>query len=89
MSENVIALPGFSIPTPKGEPVGEVVEILEELLALAQAGQLVGLTASYVLDDGTECMCIDHRLACRQNSSFALSASLRRLNHYFDEHFLA
>lgn len=41
MSENVVALPGYSVPS--NAPVGRVVEILEEALADARSGRIVGV----------------------------------------------
>ncbi|TAL43833.1 MAG: hypothetical protein EPN91_05610 [Salinibacterium sp.] len=41
MSENVVALPGYSVPTTEAIP--EVVAILEEYLAKAREGKVVGV----------------------------------------------
>lgn len=41
MNENVVALPGYSVPT--REAVQEVVDILEEALAKAKDGKLDGV----------------------------------------------
>lgn len=39
--KKVIALPGYSVPS--NEPVARVIEILEEALAGAKSGQIVGV----------------------------------------------
>lgn len=48
---NVVALPGFSVPRNQAEPVEDVVEIAEEILALAKTGKLRGIGAALVLAD--------------------------------------
>jgi hypothetical protein len=50
---NVVAMPGYAIPTPQGKPVPEMVAMLQELLGLAEAGQLHAVAVSYVIDDNT------------------------------------
>lgn len=47
----VVALPGFSVPTEQGAPVPGVVEICEELLALAKSGKLRGIAAALIEAD--------------------------------------
>lgn len=43
MNEKVVALPGCSIPNHFGEPISEIVDLLEMLLEKARAGELVAL----------------------------------------------
>ena len=78
MSENVVALPGFAVPTPKGEPVQGVVDLLTEMLELAQAGQLRAVGVAYVIDDGAPTP-ITGRNFCGSGLSAPLEVSARRL----------
>lgn len=48
---NVVAMPGYSVPHAQGEPVPEVVDICEELLALAKTGKLRAVAAALVEAD--------------------------------------
>lgn len=48
---NVAAFPGYSVQSAQNEPVAEVIEICEELLALAQTGKLRAIAAGLVLGD--------------------------------------
>ena len=41
MTDNVHALPGYSVPS--HEPVAEIVKMLEETLALARSGEVIGV----------------------------------------------
>ena len=56
MSEpnNVVALPGYTIPTPRGEPCEAIVDALEQALGQAKAGAIVGLGLALVIDDGSD-----------------------------------
>jgi hypothetical protein len=49
MSDNVVALPGFSVPTTDAIP--DVVQILEEYLEKARTGKLVGVAVVAVERD--------------------------------------
>ena len=51
MAENVVAMPGFSVPRSQSEPIPEVVAVVEELLALARTGVLRGIGAALVVAD--------------------------------------
>lgn len=48
-ASNVVALPGYTAPS--NEPVTRVVEILEDALALAKSGQLIGVAIVEVTKD--------------------------------------
>jgi hypothetical protein len=51
MSENVVALPGFSVPRAQGEPIERLIEICEELLAEAKTGKLRAVGIAKVIAD--------------------------------------
>ena len=51
--DNVVALPGFQVPVPRGVPNEAIVESLRDALAMAESGQLVGLGLALVIDDNT------------------------------------
>lgn len=53
MGEKVVALPGYRVPLPKGEPVAPIVEQLESLLMKAKDGSVRAVAVAYVIDDGT------------------------------------
>jgi len=45
---NVTALPGYVVPVPEGEAIPRIVELLEELLAEAKSGVLIGVAVATV-----------------------------------------
>lgn len=51
MSDNVVALPGFSVPRSQSEPIPDVIEICQELLELARTGKLRGIGVAMVCAD--------------------------------------
>jgi len=51
MAENVIALPGNTVPLPAGEPYGKLIEMLEGLLGDARSGRLVAFAYASVKHD--------------------------------------
>jgi hypothetical protein len=83
MSEKVVALPGFSVPTPKGQPVASVVDILKEFLALAEAGQLTAIAVAAVMEDGTSSPIIHSDFSAAAGRAWPLYAGLGRLNRRF------
>lgn len=53
---NVVALPGYAVPTAMGEADPLIVSITEELLREAKTGRLVGLAVAKICMDGNETM---------------------------------
>lgn len=52
--KKVVAFAGCTIPHVAGEPVPEIVELLETALEEARQGQLRGLAICKVIEDGTD-----------------------------------
>jgi len=77
-TENVVALPGYSVPTPKGEPVQGVIDILKEMVEQAECGRLRAIGICTVLDDGAPGTTISNQF-CGDGHSWDLEVSARRL----------
>ncbi len=54
MAEKVVALPGFKVPVPQGEPVPDLVARLEHLLEKAKCGQLLAIAYGVVESNGSQ-----------------------------------
>lgn len=76
MSDNVVALPGFSLPSQK--PVAQVVEFLEEALAKARAGKTVGI--GIITCDRDPDTFVTYFVA-EQGSRYSLAAGILSLHH--------
>ena len=86
MSEtNVVALPGYSIPTPKDEPVANVVEIMREYLAMAESGELRAVAVAGVCCQ-KENERIESDFAAQSGTSWALAASIVSMHRKFDRY---
>ncbi len=83
MTENVIALPGNTVPLPTGEPYGELVEMLEGLLGDARSGRLVAFAYASVKRD---LLSIGTAWLEPGNHSFPLMAAVSVLQHRVAEH---
>lgn len=79
--EKVVALPGFSVPTERGDPVKVVVDIMREYLAKAESGELRGVMIAAVLDQGTDS--IDGDFAAAAGYAWALSVAIGRQTRIF------
>lgn len=53
MSDKVVGLLGRPVPIPKGEPVPEIVKMLEWALNEASNGNMTAVGLAYVIHDGT------------------------------------
>jgi hypothetical protein len=84
MSDNVVALPGYSVPTPSGEPVAPVVEILREYLAMAESGELraVALACVCAASEADERIVSDFAIGA--GTSWALEAAIGRMRRTFE-----
>jgi hypothetical protein len=86
-NENVVAFPGYSVPTPAGEPVQSVVEILREYLEKAEAGQVVGVGIAIVMRDGTKASeWIDSDFSAGASYAWSLNAAVGRLTRRLEKH---
>lgn len=81
---NVVAMPGYSVPTPYGEPVDSVVEIMREYLARAEAGEIRAVAIATVASDGGKDESIFTDFAAAAGHSWALFAALGRLSRRFN-----
>ena len=79
MSEKVVALPGYSIPTPQGEPVPEIVMVLEDLLQRANSGGMRAFAFSWVEDAPSERMTFDGWRVTVGTSDSLIAATSRLL----------
>ena len=75
-SDKVVALPGFSIPTPQGEPVQSIVDMLEDYLQKAKAGVVVGAALAVVLKPDAAGEIIDSDFCASANQAWNLNASI-------------
>ncbi len=87
--EKVVALPGYSIPTPHGQPVKSVVEILREYLAKAESGSLRAVLVAGVEQCGvTDSETINGDFAAAAGLGWSLGAAagnvLRRYEKWID-----
>ncbi len=83
MSEKVVALPGFKVPTPRGEPHPGIVKMLETYLQQAQAGELVGCAIAGVINDGSPVYSTSTAFDAAAGASGTLENALTRLNRRF------
>lgn len=83
-AQNVFALPGYSIPTPAGEPVASVVSILEDHLAKARSGEIRAVVIACVCGEGPNER-IENESAAAAGKSWALYAALGRARVHFDK----
>jgi hypothetical protein len=81
--EKVVAMPGFALPTPKGEAVEGMVAILEQYLENAKSGILVGVAIAGVLDDGTVSGLSSTSFKAAIGRAAHLESSLSRLNRRY------
>jgi hypothetical protein len=86
-SDNVVALPGYSVPTPYGEPVAAVIETLRDSLVRAESGEIRAVSVSCVVANPTET--IDGDFAAAASTTWALNAAHQRVGRkiarYIDE----
>lgn len=76
MTENVYALPGYSVPS--HEPVVAVVDILETALAEARAGRIVGVA---IVTVERQPMANVFNYSAEQNSRHSLMAGVLGLSY--------
>jgi len=87
MMGQVVAFPGYSVPTPKGEPITSVVEILKEYLEKAEAGQIQGVGIAVILGDGTVgAESLETDFSSASGFSWALYAAIGRLHNRINGH---
>ena len=84
---NVTALPGFSVPSPKGEAIPEIVELCEELLRMAKDGDLRALAAAYVIKDTSTAPIFGRRAAWGAGTLGDLLLALGRLQRQLEAEF--
>ena len=82
---NVIAMPGYSIPTAKGVPVKSVVDILSGYLKMAKAGHVRGVAIACVVQTAPDQVIINNDFAAEAGKAWDLYAGLGRLNRRFDD----
>ena len=84
--ERVVALPGFVVPTPYGEPVQSVVDLLRKFLLMAESGEMRAVSVAYVLMHPNAT--IDGEFVGDSGCTWALSAAHarvgRRINRLID-----
>lgn len=79
--EKVVALSGYSVPTPNGEPVKSVVDILREFAAKAESGELRAVFIAAVEQDGKQ---VTGDFAAAAGHSWDLYAAVGRAKRRFD-----
>lgn len=79
-SENVIPMPGFSLPDPFGEPVPDIVAQLEWALAEAKSGNFRACAIAFVLDDGTQSPHTSYKMCISPGNGRYLENSINRLS---------
>lgn len=85
--EKVVALPGFSVPTGRGEPVKSVVDILRRFLEQAEAGQIQAVAIAGVLvTDPVSSPSTETDFSAPRHS-YVLDASIGRMTRRFHESF--
>jgi len=82
--EKVVALPGFAVPTPIGEPVKAVVDIMRDYLDRAESGQLRAVALAGVMVTDTASPNIETDFAAPQHA-WALNAAIGRLTLRFHQ----
>lgn len=80
----VVAMPGYAIPTPKGEPVPRVVEILRDALACAERGEYVAVALAAVVDDGQQTPLLFSDFTGRAGASSDLYSAIGRMKRRFE-----
>lgn len=80
MSENVVALANFSVPSM--EPISEVVEILETALAKAKEGKVTGVALVTVERDPSA---FETRYHGEQNSRHNLAAGVMAMHYHISQ----
>lgn len=83
---DVVALPGYSIPTPKSEPVKSVVEALKEYLSKAEAGQIRAIGLAIVFHDGFSEKSIETDFTADAGCAWLLDTAIGRLKRRFEDH---
>jgi hypothetical protein len=81
---NVVAMPGYMAPTPKGEPVPGVVEILRDALACAERGEYVAVAVAAVVDDGQKTALLFSDFTGRPGASSDLYSAIGRMKRRFE-----
>ena len=81
----VVALPGFSLPSPVGEPVPAVVEILREFLAWAECGDLRAIAIAGIRHSVGNTPMAETNWCAVAGSSWDLYAALGRLNRKYEK----
>lgn len=84
MGDKVVALPGHTIPVAAGTPHEGIVAALEEALAQAKAGRLIGFGLAKALDDGTPNGAWDQKWNYHPSGVWALSVAINGLKADFD-----
>lgn len=79
--DNVVALPGFTIPDGVGEPNERIVEILSDLLTQAKAGEIKGLGLAFVIDDGSPVPMFETKFEFSENFRRTTFIACERLAH--------
>ena len=85
MAENVVALPGFAVPRPENEPDQEIVSQLEDLLAAAKSGSLVGIAYATVSCNPTRVGSAWHSGIYRHDLAAAVMMLSHRLSYALAE----
>lgn len=80
---NVIAMPGYSVPTPYGTPVTSVVEIMREYLAKAESGELRAIALACVCAASESDVRVDDDFAAGGGHSWALAVSIGKMSRRF------
>jgi hypothetical protein len=79
----VVALPGYSVPTPHGEPVANIVAIFEEYLEQAKAGIVVGAAVAVVMKRDLSGESIESDFCASAGQAWHLDAAIGRMVRRF------
>lgn len=82
-AEKVVALPGYSVPVPQGQPVANVVAILQEFLDKANAGLVVAVAVAVVLKPDTSGEMIQNDFTASCGQSWNLESSINSMVRKF------
>jgi hypothetical protein len=83
--EKVVCLPGNALPVASGTPHEGIIAVLEEALAQAKSGRLVGLGIAKALDDGTPDGAWDQKSHFHPARGWLTSIAINGLKIDFDD----
>ena len=83
---NVVTMPGLNDPAVPGEPVVEVVAVLEHYLERAQRGEVTAVGIATVISDGTPIPYTSTAFKRASGTVYILESAINRLKRTFDDY---